>query len=110
MEVLDLAKEILRLTKVSEEQSKDLLCEADKLADAEKNYRRALALKIEELKDKKFPATLIQDLAKGDLEVSNLRYKRDLIQFKYKALGKALGSLDTQISALQSVFRNFDKV
>lgn len=48
--------------------------------EAEKNYRRALAVKIVELRADGLPATVCADLARGDDDVSELRLKRDVAE------------------------------
>lgn len=46
--------------------------------DAERAYRKALAIRILELKAEGVAATLCLDLAKGDKQIADLRYKRDV--------------------------------
>ena len=53
---------------------------AEDLALAERLYRVELAKKILALKAEGMPATVCQDLARGDQHVSNLRYERDVKQ------------------------------
>ena len=55
------------------------------LAEAERAYKIANAKKIIELKTQGYPATLILELAKGDVGVADLRYKRDALQVLYKS-------------------------
>ena len=49
-------------------------------ARAQENYRRALAEKILELRAEGLPATLCQDLAKGDKQVTDLRKMWDIAE------------------------------
>lgn len=53
---------------------------AEEYAAAERAYRRALALKIIELRAADWPATVCADLARGDEHVANLRYSRDVAE------------------------------
>ena len=61
----------------AEEQRKEA---AETLATAERFYRVALAKRILELKAEGMPATVCQDLARGDKTVADLRYERDVAQ------------------------------
>ncbi len=62
------------------------------VADTERAYRKALAAKITQLRGEA-PATIAADLARGDSEVVQLRYARDL----------AVGLRD---AAAQSIWRH----
>jgi hypothetical protein len=53
---------------------------AEGLALAERLYRVNLARRIVELKAEGMPATVCQDLARGDKQVADLRYERDVKQ------------------------------
>lgn len=53
---------------------------AEKLAEAERIYRVELAKAILVMKAKGTPATVCQDLARGDEMVAGLRYERDVAQ------------------------------
>jgi len=48
--------------------------------EAERAYRRALAVKLVQLRAAGHAATLCQDLAKGDAEISDLRLARDVAE------------------------------
>jgi hypothetical protein len=61
----------------AEEARKDA---AEALALAERLYRVQLAKRIVELKAEGMPATVCQDLARGDNGVADLRYTRDVAQ------------------------------
>ena len=48
--------------------------------EKERAYRKALAQRILELRGDKIPVTVIQDMAKGDLKIADLRFERDLAE------------------------------
>lgn len=48
--------------------------------DAERAYRKALAVKIMELRSEGVPATVCLDLAKGDVKIASLRFNRDVCE------------------------------
>lgn len=52
-------------------------------AQAEHDYRVALAQKIWDLRSQGLPATLIHDLARGDEDVAMLKLKRDAAESEY---------------------------
>lgn len=72
-------------------------------AEAEREYRRALAAAILQARADGHPATVCADLARGDEHVSELRYKRDVADgvkeaavqsaWRHAANRKALGRL-----------------
>lgn len=71
-------------------------------AEAEKDYRAALAAKILELRDDKYPVTITPDLARGDPHVSELRFKRDCAEALYKAAYEGINILKLSIKILES--------
>ena len=70
-------------------------------AEAERNYRSALAKEIVKLKQEGMQTTLIPDIARGNQ--SDLKYIRDIAEFKYQSGREMLKAIQTQISALQTV-------
>ena len=78
------------------------------LAVAERNYRKALAVKELELRSKgnSVPANLAYDIARG--QEAELRYKRDIAQIEYETCKDKLRNERTQIEALRSMLA-FDR-
>lgn len=70
-------------------------------AETERIYRMELSKEIFRLREDKLPATLIPDLARGN--ISDLKFDRDLAEAKYKAAIEALKALNSQLSGLQTV-------
>lgn len=62
---------------------------AEGLALAERLYRTNLACRIVELKAEGMPATVCQDIARGDAGVADLRYERDVRQGVLDAVEQA---------------------
>lgn len=73
-----------------------------KKAEAERNYRIALNKEILKLKVEKYPATLIQELARGTKEVAELRLKRDIQESSYYTAISAMENLKLEIEVLRS--------
>lgn len=74
-------------------------------AESERKYKKALAKKILRLKDEKYPATLINDLARGDDEVADMRFYRDLARVQYDTAKSCMRSAEAQISSIQSILK-----
>ena len=77
-----------------------LACEK---AENERLYRQALAHEIMRLREEGMPATLISDVARGNK--ADERHMRDLAEIKYKSACELLRSIETQISALQTIIK-----
>ena len=61
-----------------------------RLAQAEQNYRIALAEKILTERDKGLPVTIIGDVCRGDREIAKLKFERDTAQAVYDANSEAI--------------------
>jgi predicted nucleic acid-binding protein len=72
-------------------------------AESERDYDKAFALKILELMDRKIPATLIKEVAKGEL--SDTKFKMDLAAMTYDSCKRSLSAQESQLSALQSILK-----
>lgn len=73
-----------------------------KKAEAERKYRIALNKEILRLKVDKYPATLIQELARGNKEVADLRLNRDIAESSYYTAISAMDNLKIEIEVLRS--------
>ena len=76
---------------------------AEEKAKAEREYRKALAVKELELKQEGYPATLIIDLARGDEKVSLLKLERDKQVAIYESCKYEINALHDRISIGQSI-------
>ena len=72
-------------------------------AETERDFDKAYAVKILELHEKKIPATLIRELAKGDL--SDIKFKMDLAAMTLDSCKRSLSAQESQLSALQSILK-----
>lgn len=71
-------------------------------AQAEKAYRVRLAEEILKLREEKYPATLIIELAKGNEDVAELRLQRDVAENSYYACISATENLKLEIDSIKS--------
>lgn len=103
MELTQITQEIFNASGRLSKGSKELFTLAKDFAEAEKNYRQALGKEIVLLKDEGKPATLIQDIARGNC--AELKYQRDVAEFRYQSGRDSLRAIEVQVSALQSVLK-----
>lgn len=76
---------------------------AKSAAEAERDFDKAFALKILDLSEKKTPATLVRDIAKGEL--SDIKFKMDLAAMTLDSCKRSLSAQESQLSALQSILK-----
>ena len=105
MELTQITRELWNANQQLKSDGKFLKELAQEKAESERKYKKALAKKILLLKEQKMPATLIADLARGDDEVADLRFYRDLARVQYDTAKACLNSAETQVSALQSILK-----
>lgn len=73
------AKAAIERASVAQKNAEEAVREAFKgYGNAERAYRKALAVKIVELRAEGVPATVCLDLAKGAKSIADLRYHRDV--------------------------------
>mgnify|MGYP001055860724 CR=1 FL=1 len=76
---------------------------SEKYADAERAYRIALAGKILEHKAAGHPVTIINDLARGDKAVADLRFQRDVAKEVLKSGRQAAQGIVEKIGSYRSL-------
>lgn len=72
-------------------------------AEAERDYRLALAQEILRLKSEGMQVTLIVDVAKGN--VHEKLFQRDFTETQFKAGIEAADAIKVQVSALQTILK-----
>lgn len=108
MEHIQIAQEIMRVSKRLEKSGDALFAAANEKATKEKIYREELAKEILRRKAEGFPATLVGDLARG--EVAQMKYERDLSADMFKSSIVAVEALRTVASMLQTVHKKYDNL
>lgn len=79
-------------------------------AQAEMDYKIALAKKILEERDKGTPVTIISDVCRGNPEIARLRFERDCAEVVYKSAMEAINSYKLQIRMMDSqLSREWDR-
>ena len=103
MELHSITAELREAATRLRNSSNELFHLAKERAEAEKDYRIALARKIVMLKDSGQSVTLIGDIARG--ECADEKFARDLAEARYQSGRELLQSLQTQVSALQTILK-----
>lgn len=108
MDIIDIGQAIYDTAKRIEDGVNNLYKYAKAYAEAEKEYRLILAKEIMNLKDAGMPATLINDLARGN--VAELKFKRDLAEVSYKTARDMLEGLMAEMSGLQTIYKKQSEI
>lgn len=108
MEIIAVTQEIYDVAQRVNKATNEIYKLAKKRALTERTYRMQLSKEIMKLRAEGMPATLIPDLARGN--VSDLKYERDLAEGQYKAAIEAVEALKSQLSALQTVSKYHTEV
>jgi hypothetical protein len=104
MDIVTINKEIYESGKRLEEGSKKLFGLAKEMAESEREYRKALGIEMLSLRADKVQATLIPDIARGN--TSELKFKRDLAEARYKSARDSLEAIKAQANGLQSILKH----
>ena len=99
--MVDPISEVWRRAEMLEVALKECKTRGRAAAEAEKTYRVKLAEKMLELRDQKYPATLIGDLARGDKDVAMLKFERDCAEVVYDNAKEAVNVYKRQIDVLR---------
>jgi len=108
MDIVNISQEIYNTAKRIESGVNTLHQYAAKYAEAEKEYRFKLAREIMKLKEEKTPMTIISDVARGN--IAEHKFKRDLAEVEYKTSRDMLNALQSELSALQTLYRRQDEI
>lgn len=108
LDIVDIGQAIYETSQAIRKSIKTLYKYAKEYAEAEREYRLALAKEIVTLRDKGMPVTVINDVARGN--ISDLKYKRDLAEVSYKTARDMLNALQTEMSGLQTLYKRQEEV
>lgn len=108
MDHIDIAQAIRRVSERLDNAPQLIFGHAKAFAEAERAYRMELAKEIIRLRAEGMQATLISDVARGN--VAELKYKRDLAEGLYRSSLESAKALQAELSGLQSIFRRHDEM
>ena len=105
MSGVDLINDLQHRLKMIDRAITTLANNGQRKAQAEMNYRMALAKKIITEREKGTPVTIIGDLCRGDPQVAALKFERDVAEVVYDSNIESINSwkldarmMDAQIS------------
>lgn len=98
-----IAREIYESTQRLEKASSVLFVLAKEWAEAERDYRIALAKETVRLKDEKMNITLVPDIARGN--TAELKFQRDLAEARYRAGIYSVDAIKSQMTGLQTIIK-----
>lgn len=71
-------------------------------AQAEQDYRVALAKKIAIEREKSTPVTIISDVCRGDKDIALAKFQRDVAEITYDSAKEAINVYKLQIKVLEN--------
>lgn len=98
----DLVTEIMDKSRMLDVAISELKRRGQKYAEAERDYRVALAKQMLLERDNGMPVTIISDICKGKSEIATLRFNRDCAEVLYKSAMEAINSMKLQIRLMDS--------
>lgn len=98
----DLIQEIGVKSSLLDAAVKQLGVRGKAYAQAERDYKVALAKRIIQEREKGTPVTIISDICRGDTEIARLRFERDCSEVVYKSAQEAIQSIKLQIRILDA--------
>lgn len=110
VETVHIIEELNNLNKRLSNAYKEMYQQAKLYSEAERDYKITQQRKILELKAEGHPVTLILELAKGDTQVANMRFNRDLAQGRYETAKESIRSMRTSLTVYQSILKLQDEV
>jgi len=97
----DLINEIGERTKTLDAALRAFGKRGQENAEAERAYRVALAAKILVERDKGTPVTIISDICRGNAEIADLKFKRDVAEVMYKSAMEAINVYKLNLRLLE---------
>lgn len=99
--MVDPISEVWRRSEMLETALKECKSRGRAAAEAEMNYRVALAERILMLRENGLPATLIGDVARGTKEIARLKFERDCAEVVYDNAKEAVMVYKKQVDVLR---------
>lgn len=103
MEIIETTKALHKATERLSEMRENIFVLAENRAQTEYEYRLALSKEITRLRMQNVQATLIPDIARGN--VASLKHERDLAQELHRSAMQSIEALRTEIGARTNIAR-----
>ncbi|KEH90601.1 hypothetical protein [Clostridium botulinum] len=108
LDTVEIAQEIYTAAKRLQKSGDKLFTLAKEYAQAEQKYRQALGIEIMKLRDEKVPVSIVGDVARAN--IADLKFERDLAEYRYKAGRDKSQALQAEISALQTLYKRQEDI
>jgi len=99
----DLLNELNRQRKTLDRAISALVTRGKEKAEAERNYRVALAKEILIQRDAGMPVTIISDVCRGKEEIADLKMKRDIAETMWETCLQKIYSCKINIGILEGL-------
>lgn len=99
----DLLNELDRQRKTLDRAISALVIRGKEKAEAERNYRVALAKEILLQRDAGMPVTIISDVCRGKKEIAELKMKRDIAETMWETCLQKIYSCKININILEGL-------
>lgn len=100
--IMDLINEIGEKCRLLDVAITELKKRGIKYAEAERDYKVAIAKKIMDEREKGTPVTIIGDVCRGNADIAKLRFERDCAEVVYKSAMEAINSMKLQIRLMDN--------
>ncbi|EGO87970.1 hypothetical protein G8S49_01385 [Clostridium botulinum C] len=108
LDTVEIAQEIYTAAKRLQKSGDKLFTLAKEYAQAEQKYRQALGMEIMKLRDEKVSVSIVGDVARAN--IADLKFERDLAEYRYKAGRDKSQALQAEISALQTLYKRQEDI
>lgn len=102
MDGLNLYQELQNKTDLLDVAVRELRGRGTAFAQAERDYKVALAEAILGERSKGTPVTIIGDVCRGKPDIAKLRFERDCAEVLYKSAMEAINSLKLQLRLIEN--------
>lgn len=109
IELTEIIKEMREVRQRLNKASKEIFNLSRGKAEAERKYKVALRQEILKLKGEGYAATLINDLARGEERIAQLRFERDIAKELYMSGLESMKQTRTEASLLQTISKYQDE-
>lgn len=102
---MELWEEIINIKVILEKSVAELKERGIAMAKTEKDYRVKLAHRTLVLRNEGYPVTVLGDIVRGEEEVAELRYKRDVAEALYKSCLEGINVYKLNLKILESQYQ-----
>lgn len=102
MDGLNLYQELQNKTDLLDVAVRELRSRGTAFAQAERDYKVALAEAILDERSKGTPVTIIGDVCRGKPDIAKLRFERDCSEVLYKSAMEAINSIKLQLRLIEN--------